>query len=377
MTVLRATAWPAHADEPYGPIIRAIGPTLLGLPDETLPGLLGPATSEVVRLLPEVGPRLTAIGARIDDGGQTAPERRQARTLEGILGLLGRLGERHPVVLVLEDLHLADAATRALITFLARISRDQRLAIIGTHQPDVVARDDSWTSDLAAILTGSRPDRLALPPLDRDELAAAHRGDRGRARLGQPAAARRRAVGRAAARGRGAAGRTARAAERVADRFVRGARDRTDGRPLAGMPARAAPAGPGRAPAHLGSAGGRGRRVRGGHEPLRAAVGHRPAGRRRRARPGPVGGPDRGARQRLPGRAGRGRRVPPRLDRQGRRLGPAADRPDAVPRRARDEPGRAAVGHRRALAGGIRSDLGASGGHRGSGGGGDSARRRG
>ena len=66
MTVLRATAWPAHADEPYGPIIRAIGPTLLGLPDETLPGLLGPATSEVVRLLPEVGPRLTAMGALFD-----------------------------------------------------------------------------------------------------------------------------------------------------------------------------------------------------------------------------------------------------------------------------------------------------------------------
>ena len=80
MTVLRATAWPAHADEPYGPIIRAIGPTLLGLPNDSLPGLLGPATSEVVRLLPEVGPRLTAMGARIDEGGQTAPERRQART---------------------------------------------------------------------------------------------------------------------------------------------------------------------------------------------------------------------------------------------------------------------------------------------------------
>ena len=27
MTVLRAAAWPAHADEPYGPIIRAVGPT--------------------------------------------------------------------------------------------------------------------------------------------------------------------------------------------------------------------------------------------------------------------------------------------------------------------------------------------------------------
>ena len=179
MTVLRATAWPARADEPYGPIIRAIGPTLRALPTESLPDLLGPATSEVVRLLPDLGVRLTEIGAPIDDGGRTAPERRQARTLEGILGLLGRLGERHPVVLVLEDLHLADAATRALVTFLARISRDQRLAIIGTHQPDVVARDDSWMTDLEAILTGSRPDRLALPPLDRDELAALIEGIEG------------------------------------------------------------------------------------------------------------------------------------------------------------------------------------------------------
>ena len=35
-------------------------------------------------------------------GGTTAPERRQARTLEGILGLLGRLGDERPVVLLLE-----------------------------------------------------------------------------------------------------------------------------------------------------------------------------------------------------------------------------------------------------------------------------------
>ena len=32
MTVLRASAWPASADEPYGPIVRAIGPALRDLP---------------------------------------------------------------------------------------------------------------------------------------------------------------------------------------------------------------------------------------------------------------------------------------------------------------------------------------------------------
>ena len=53
----------------------------------------------------------------------TEPERRQTRMLESILGLLIRLGERTPVVLALEDLQSADAGTRALATFLARVSR--------------------------------------------------------------------------------------------------------------------------------------------------------------------------------------------------------------------------------------------------------------
>ena len=122
----------------------------------------------------------TAIG-RVDRRGRRRPLPNGARRgpSRASSGSSGGSAKRHPVVLVLEDLHLADAATRALVTFLARISRDQRLAIIGTHQPDVVARDDSWTSDLAAILTGSRPERLALPPLDRDELAALIEGIEG------------------------------------------------------------------------------------------------------------------------------------------------------------------------------------------------------
>ncbi len=180
MTVLRAAAWPARIDEPYGPIVRAIGPTLRSLPDSLMADVLGPATSEVIRLLPDLAPRLAAIGAPTGGRGTTAPERRQARTLEGILGLLGRLGERHPVVFVIEDLHLADAATRALVTFLARVSRDQRLAIVGTTQSDVVARDDPWSVDLNSIVTGPRPPRrLVIPPLGRDELAALIEGIEG------------------------------------------------------------------------------------------------------------------------------------------------------------------------------------------------------
>jgi DNA-binding CsgD family transcriptional regulator/tetratricopeptide (TPR) repeat protein len=180
MTVLRSAAWPVGADEPYGPIVRAIGPALQALPAKDLADLLGPSTPEVLRLLPDLGSRLAEVDAPDGAGISTAPERRQARTMEGILGLLGRLGERRPVVLILEDLHLADAATRALVVFLSRISSEQRLAIIGTHQLDVVTRDDPWMADLDAIVHGPRtPDRLTLPPLGRDELAALIEGIEG------------------------------------------------------------------------------------------------------------------------------------------------------------------------------------------------------
>ncbi|MGZ8513520.1 MAG: helix-turn-helix transcriptional regulator [Candidatus Limnocylindrales bacterium] len=177
-TVLRGGAWPSGADAPYGPVIRAIGPALRGLPEAELRYVLGPAAGDLVRLLPDLA---AGAGQRpSDDGPSTAPERRQARTLEGILGVLGRLGERRPVALVLEDLHRSDAATRALVTFLIRVARDQRLAVVVTDQPDLVPRDHPWTEDLASIsATPVSVDRLTLAPLDRDDLAALIEGIEG------------------------------------------------------------------------------------------------------------------------------------------------------------------------------------------------------
>ena len=43
MTVLRGGAMPAGTDEPYGPLVRAIGPALAALPDDELDAVLGPA----------------------------------------------------------------------------------------------------------------------------------------------------------------------------------------------------------------------------------------------------------------------------------------------------------------------------------------------
>jgi DNA-binding CsgD family transcriptional regulator/tetratricopeptide (TPR) repeat protein len=175
-TILRGGAWPCGADDPYGPVVRAIGPALRALSEAELVDVLGPAVPEVVRLIPDL---VVPVGEPREEIA-TAPERRQARTLESILGMLGRLGERRPVALVLEDLHRADAATRALVRFLSRIALDQRLAIIASDQPDIVPRDDPWANDLAAIAAVPRRlERLTISPLDRDDLAALIEGIEG------------------------------------------------------------------------------------------------------------------------------------------------------------------------------------------------------
>jgi DNA-binding CsgD family transcriptional regulator len=170
--VLRGGALPAGTDEPYAPVLRALRPLLTGLPDDELVAMLGPSVEDHLRLLPELHARLAHIGAVPERPTVTSAERRQARILEGILGVLGRLSERRPVILVLEDLHHADAGTRAFATFLARVQRPNRVCLIATYQPDEVTSVHPLAAGIAAMAGARRPARrLTIEPLGRDELA--------------------------------------------------------------------------------------------------------------------------------------------------------------------------------------------------------------
>jgi DNA-binding CsgD family transcriptional regulator/tetratricopeptide (TPR) repeat protein len=172
MAVLRGGAHGPGTDAPYQPLVRALRPVLADLPDDELGRVLGTATDEFVRLMPELVDRVGPADVAGRPIRTVVPERRQARLLEGILGVVGRLGERRPVLLIMEDLHRADAGTRTLVTFLARIARSHRLAIVGTYQGDAIRREDPWAVDLAGLAAAPRPPaRLTLAPLGRDDLA--------------------------------------------------------------------------------------------------------------------------------------------------------------------------------------------------------------
>ena len=96
----------------------------------------------------------------------------QARIFEGLLALLRSLGERVPVLLVVEDLHWADDSTRDVLTFLARNARSERLAVVGTYRTDELNRRHPlrpWLSEMDRL---PRVTRIEVGRFGRTELDA-------------------------------------------------------------------------------------------------------------------------------------------------------------------------------------------------------------
>jgi DNA-binding NarL/FixJ family response regulator len=115
------------------------------------------------RLLPEGGDGQQA------DQNHSGLARQQM--FGGVLGLLAELAAATPVLLVLEDLHWADASTRDLVTFLSRMLHRERVALIGSYRSDDLHRRHPLRPVVAELLRLPSVISVDLAPLDPSALA--------------------------------------------------------------------------------------------------------------------------------------------------------------------------------------------------------------
>jgi DNA-binding CsgD family transcriptional regulator/tetratricopeptide (TPR) repeat protein len=169
--VVHCTATPARGRAAFAPIVEGLSPWLASLDDDALAEVVGPGAEPLSRLLPAIARRLepSIRHARRDS---IAPERRGAWIGEAVQGLIERAGEHRPILLVIEDLHHADAGTRNLATFLARVKRPARACLLLTYGRDRLTRGHPLQAQLSTINAASEPpSQLELGPLDRFDLA--------------------------------------------------------------------------------------------------------------------------------------------------------------------------------------------------------------
>ncbi|MET7475938.1 AAA family ATPase [Streptomyces sp. NPDC005648] len=165
-TILKSQGWrvmtgfchPLREPLPYGPVIDALGKIGPWLPDAALP----PSTGALAPLLPDLADRLPPAPA--EPQGPGAARHQVVQAVRSVLGAVGR------VVLVVEDLHWVDDATRDLLLLLARDLPDQ-FALVVTY------RAEDLSPGAAALGAAYRPPPgasgtvIRLSPLTQTDVA--------------------------------------------------------------------------------------------------------------------------------------------------------------------------------------------------------------
>jgi DNA-binding SARP family transcriptional activator/tetratricopeptide (TPR) repeat protein len=155
--VLLGRAYESTQIVPFGPWVDALRRG--GVIDDPAVRELDPVwRQELVRLLPELVERGREPGEAPDDAG---------RLFEGVCQLLERLALAEPLVILLEDLHWADAMTTRLLASLTRRPRRRPMALVASAR-DEELRDAKTLERILAELAADRLlERLVLGPLSR------------------------------------------------------------------------------------------------------------------------------------------------------------------------------------------------------------------
>jgi DNA-binding CsgD family transcriptional regulator/tetratricopeptide (TPR) repeat protein len=166
----RGRAFEPAIGVPYQAVGDALAQALSDVPDEDLARVVGNGGHDLCVLVPGLAPRLDVLRIHRAAPRLIAPDQLGRRVVETILGAFERLAGGGVLLLVLEDIHFADPATRGLIDALQGVGRALPVCLVVSYQPDELHRRHP-TQDLADRLADD-PEwvRVELGPLAAKEL---------------------------------------------------------------------------------------------------------------------------------------------------------------------------------------------------------------
>ena len=137
---------------PYLPVAEALRSLVREISDEHLETLITRHAAELVKLVPELTQRIRDL----QPSPPLDPDQERLRLFEHVTSFLSITSRTRPIVVLLDDLHWADAATLQLLRYVSRNIRSDRILLVGTYRDVELDR----AHPLAAVLRELNRERL-------------------------------------------------------------------------------------------------------------------------------------------------------------------------------------------------------------------------
>ncbi len=133
---------------PYQPFVEAMSHYVSRAQPDELRLVVGQHRPTLAKLLPELAEQAphTAI-----DGAAEASERERFVLFDAVASVLAEIADAHPLILVLDDLHWADAPTLQLLRHVARSTEHTPLLLVGTYRETEVDQAHPLAQALAEL----------------------------------------------------------------------------------------------------------------------------------------------------------------------------------------------------------------------------------
>jgi tetratricopeptide (TPR) repeat protein len=160
--VLWGRCYEGEAAQSFGPFAEALGEYGRTVAPEVLQADLGLHAAPLTRIVPLLRERVPDVPEPV----ALEPAEERVRLLDAVAQSLLAVAARVPTMLVLDDLHWADAGTVALLRHVARFVPRARLLLLGAYRDVEVAAHHPLTDALGTLPRETSYEQLGLAGLD-------------------------------------------------------------------------------------------------------------------------------------------------------------------------------------------------------------------
>jgi tetratricopeptide (TPR) repeat protein len=159
--------WEAGGAPAYWPWVQALRALVRGVGREELRSQLGAGAAFVAQIVAEVAEMLPDVGPPPLMGAESA----RFRLFDAVATFMRNAAAAQPLMLILDDLHAADAPSILLLRFVARELGDARVVVLGAYRDIELDRGHPLTVALAELSREPATRHVPLSGLDEGGVA--------------------------------------------------------------------------------------------------------------------------------------------------------------------------------------------------------------